>query len=1535
MQSKSFLTRILATVLCLALALSYISVMAPHASADGNGVTTPDMGITDDNDLFANATPADAVGIFKGGNYFYDSDSAVTYGDCSIKSWMFGGNASAAGWPTALLNLGKGYDMTNKVLAFNIKTEGGRGYVSLASLHEAGTWAAVTSKAVSTTFKANGWQTVCFNLSELALEGKDMTNVQFVKLGFDMDTNTGAEQKYYIDNVRLLDSYETVEQDWIHMAVDPGDSTAAYNLDMDHVKAENSSLAMKIVTGAAESTYTLSPQAQYGAGIDFTHGKLGGYFYFGNAADPYVKVRLTDVKWNGGVALRMAMEDLGNGWYYGSINVEDIYFFADQTSATKAEIIRVKLTFPANTTVYMDGLTFDDTACSHKTTTTTTVDATCTATGKITETCNYCGNIISETDIPMGEHTYESEVTAPTCTEKGYTTYTCAVCGHSYTANEVEALGHSYSSVVTYPTDTTGGYTTHTCSVCGHSYVDSETAPYTYPVNVMEKGTCATATLQTDVANSGDGAWMISGNVNSTYLYPAVTMDIPYNISDHVLIFDMKVDGLPNGGNVMIATINGSWSASVSIGSISDAKGWKSYVVDFPSNPAGATELTKFSLGMAVTANTDITFYIDNMYLVKRETVEDDLIHLTPDVGPTYCNAAFFNRGDMLKAENSTMSLQLDMPENGMYTFLHETGINWAGGELGAWFYFGDAQPQASMVFTASNWSVSNAAQFTFGEGQDGWYYGTIDTWEVMFKSKAVGSDLTAVIRAQLMIPAAGTYYIDGLSFAATECKHGDFITTTVDATCTAAGSVTESCVYCGEILNVTEIEMLPHSYNAVVTPATSTSDGYTTYTCTVCGHSYQDDFIPANNEAEFDMLYEANLVYNSAHWTEEKGLSYGVSHEETNGELSYQSWGFHATAAVEQNAVAQMQLKNKYDATKCKLVFDAKATVATDLQVRLHNSGWADITTNKTQSIKTDGWNTYEILLSDYLISGKDLTDVKFITFTFNFTANTGSERSVYIDNVHLEKYETVEDDWINLTQDAGSYYCNSTTEIAKDMVKAEDSVWSLKVVTPADKEGKFTFQHSGLNLAGGELGAWFYFGDAEPHASVTFTAGNWKGSVPAAFSFGEGQDGWYYGTVDTWKITFYEKENANGVVSDLTSAIRVQINLPANGTYYVDGLNFVNTECGHGKQTTTTVDATCTAAGSITVTCDYCGTVISTEEIAMLEHTYTSEVTVQPTATKEGVTTYTCTECGHSYTEAIDPIGIGTLRFKSAALSLENNLTIRFVVDGSLFIEDAYTQPFAVFTVGVKTQTVYDYVIDANGDYVFSCTNISPSQMGDVVCAELHATLEGQEYMASMEYSVATYCYNQLSKSQDAKLRTLLVDLLNYGEASQIYTTYRDTELVTAQLTAEQKAWGTAADPALSSCLNTKYSTVENAKVKWKAAALTLESDITMRFRFAAESIEGLSVKIEIGGNVYYSSEFVADPENAGQYYVAFNGVVARQMRDTVLVTVYEGDIAVSNTLSYSVETYAYNKQNDEKLGALVKAMIRYSDSAASYLN
>ena len=164
----------------------------------------------------------------------------------------------------------------------------------------------------------------------------------------------------------------------------------------------------------------------------------------------------------------------------------------------------------------------------------TTKAATCTETGEQKRTCTRCKQSETKTLAKL-EHSYTKKVIAPTCTEKGYTVYTCSKCGNAYTDNYTDALGHSfgawtvtkaatctqdgsqtrkctrtgcthsetqtitklghsYKDTVVKPTCTEQGYTTHTCSRCKNSYTDSYTEPLGHSFGAWTTTKAATCT---------------------------------------------------------------------------------------------------------------------------------------------------------------------------------------------------------------------------------------------------------------------------------------------------------------------------------------------------------------------------------------------------------------------------------------------------------------------------------------------------------------------------------------------------------------------------------------------------------------------------------------------------------------------------------------------------------------------------------------------------------------------------------------------------------------------------------------------------------------------------------------------------------------------------------------------------------------------------------------------------------------------------------------------------------------------------------
>ena len=398
-------------------------------------------------------------------------------------------------------------------------------------------------------------------------------------------------------------------------------------------------------------------------------------------------------------------------------------------------------------------------------------------------------------------------------------------------------------------------------------------------------------------------------------------------------------------------------------------------------------------------------------------------------------------------------------------------------------------------------------------------------------------------------------------------------------------------------------------------------------------------------------------------------------------------------------------------------------------------------------------------------------------------------------------------------------------------------------------------------------------------------------------------------------------------GAIFGFTNGVKYK--LLKEYTFLYDGSSWK--ECLHTEYTPDVKAPTCTEGGYTTYTC-VCGKSYTDNATEATGHHYESVVT-PPTAIKQGFTTHTCTGCGDSYVDSYtEPVGIGQLAFSGATLTLEQKLSVNFRANSDLFIEDAYSAPYAVFTFGHETVTVTDYEI-VDGKYQFTCHDITPSQINDTIHATLYATLNGEKVSAEMTYSVSQYCLAMLEKNISSELNTLIVDLMYYGAAAQVYSGYVSGVLVTDLLSEEQKSLHTTAAPAMNSVLNTSYATVDSPKATWKAAALVLNDNVALRYRFAADSVEGLSVKVQAAGETWVIDTFEAVPGKDGQYYVYFDELAAHMMRETVLITVYEGDTAVSNTLSYSIESYAAQVAETAREYALMVEMLRYGDSAIAY--
>ncbi len=334
---------------------------------------------------------------------------------------------------------------------------------------------------------------------------------------------------------------------------------------------------------------------------------------------------------------------------------------------------------------------------------------------------------------------------------------------------------------------------------------------------------------------------------------------------------------------------------------------------------------------------------------------------------------------------------------------------------------------------------------------------------------------------------------------------------------------------------------------------------------------------------------------------------------------------------------------------------------------------------------------------------------------------------------------------------------------------------------------------------------------------------------------------------------------------------------------------------------------------------------------------HDYQSEsqkhAAIDPTYTTVGnVEFYSCAGCDKLYVKqgeqfvevSAEDIILPTVKyedtkFSGASLNLGKDLSIRYHVTLS---EGEVINDFAVrFTMNEKTVIVTDYVVDAeSGKYVFSFLGIAPQCMGDSITAEL---IKGDEVIDTKEnYSVKAYVEAALELYADYdELTQLLSDLLVYGAAAQRYLDYKTDALVTdgVDLSHTSDITPTEAD-------NNKSVSENNASIRFIAAGVRFDFNNRIYVKITAENLDGITVSAN-GQRLE-----ISETETENVYIIYSDAISALQFGNAVTFTLSSGGDAIQ-TLTYTVNDYAYNKYEDAEIGELALALYRYGKSATAY--
>ena len=205
--------------------------------------------------------------------------------------------------------------------------------------------------------------------------------------------------------------------------------------------------------------------------------------------------------------------------------------------------------------------------------------------------------------------------------------------------------------------------------------------------------------------------------------------------------------------------------------------------------------------------------------------------------------------------------------------------------------------------------------------------------------------------------------------------------------------------------------------------------------------------------------------------------------------------------------------------------------------------------------------------------------------------------------------------------------------------------------------------------------------------------------------------------------------------------------------------------------------------------------------------------------------------------------------------------------------------------------------------------------------------------------EYSVIDYVRNRLSKTTNAKEKTVLVDILDYGTAAQKYFTYNTSNLVidmidssylvnrgTLDKTVVVDGFTTTPNEGATVTLRKNLSLASSIEII--VGFTSSASDLKMKFEYT--NIKGNQEVLWVGSDEFQTS--------SGMTYASFTEFTALEMNKVVTATLYSGDTPISDTITYSVYSYAIGGNpsrldRTDDFGVLIQQMIKYGQSATAF--
>ncbi|MBQ6677315.1 MAG: hypothetical protein IJM71_04635 [Clostridia bacterium] len=453
-------------------------------------------------------------------------------------------------------------------------------------------------------------------------------------------------------------------------------------------------------------------------------------------------------------------------------------------------------------------------------------------------------------------------------------------------------------------------------------------------------------------------------------------------------------------------------------------------------------------------------------------------------------------------------------------------------------------------------------------------------------------------------------YCAPTLKIAATSHTH-NYLPEVTAPTCSEQGYTTYTCSVCGDAYVDDYVDPIPHTYESVVTPPTCSEQGYTTYTCSVCGAYYVDDYVDALPHT-FESVVTAPTCSDQGYTTYTCSVC-GYSYLD-----DYVDPVPHMYESTVTPPTCSEQGYTTYTCSVCGAYY-------VDDYVDALPHTYESVVTAPTCS--EQGYTTYTCSVCGAYYVG-DYVETVPHTYESTVTPPTCSEQgyTTYTCSV------------------CGAYYVD-------DYVDALPHTYEAVVTEPTCTERGYTTYtcsvcgHSYVDD----------YVDALPHTyESVVTPPTCSEQGYTTYTCSVCGDFYVDDYVETVPHTY------ESVVTEPTCTERGYTTYTCSvcGDYYID--DYVDT-VPHTYESVVT-PPTCTEMGYTTYTCSVCGNNYVGDYVGTAPHTYEAVVT-PPTCTEQGYTTYTCSVCGDYYVDTFtDALG-----HVPAEAALENETAATCTADGS----------------------------------------------------------------------------------------------------------------------------------------------------------------------------------------------------------------------------------------------------------------------------